>query len=149
MYERHEWVPGESITAQKLNHIEEGVDSLYNIPSTTVLIVNLVYDEEQDWYHTFDKTWQEIADAFYAGLNVIIKVPIRNSSSSYEYARVAGVTSGYVSLLGSDIFVYTVLPSGREWAYIDPKFYALLPSDYPTSDESEILPDDDSEPIIL
>lgn len=52
MYEKHNWVNGEVITEDKLNHIENGIAN-----AGGVLVVNV--DENS----TLDKTWQEIYDA--------------------------------------------------------------------------------------
>ena len=51
------WAAGDTVTAAKLNKLEQGVAS-----SGVVLVVNMVYDEEKDNYYT-DKTWKEIYDA--------------------------------------------------------------------------------------
>lgn len=32
-YEKHTWTTGETITAEKLNHIEEGIEGLYESES--------------------------------------------------------------------------------------------------------------------
>lgn len=108
MYEAHKWKIGEEITSEKLNHIEKGIEEAglpreitdpqdgqtlkYDAASgkwvnaegggSSTLVVN-VNDG------TFDKTWQEIDDAF---PNVKIKgqsnttlLPIDIGSSSGNY----------------------------------------------------------------
>ena len=62
-YERQTWECGETITAEKLNHMEEGISSASG--GGTPLIVN-------DVNETLDKTWQEIHDAFVGGQIVIV-----------------------------------------------------------------------------
>lgn len=52
------WAAGDTVTAAKLNKLEQGVAS-----SGGVLVVNI--DEE---YTTLDKTWQEIHDALAHGI---------------------------------------------------------------------------------
>ena len=64
-YEKNEWQTGDTITATKLNHMEDGIAG-----GGGVLVVNSVYDEQADTT-TLDKTWQQIHDADYCILKVI------------------------------------------------------------------------------
>ena len=63
-YEKTVWATGGNVTSTKLNHMENGVDD------HNPLMVNLVYEDNTA---TFDKTWQEIYDAFSSGKTVITK----------------------------------------------------------------------------
>lgn len=65
-YEKNTWNKGDVITANKLNHMEDGIAG-----GGGVLVVNSVYDE-QAGTTTLDKTWQEIHDADYCILKDII-----------------------------------------------------------------------------
>ena len=80
-YEKKEWQTGEVITAEKLNHIENGINS-------NIFIVNIIIEEETVVRATnetmlrvtpatttmkLDKTWQEIYDAIEDGKIVIIR----------------------------------------------------------------------------
>lgn len=56
-YEKNIWSTGDTITAAKLNNIEQG------IADGGVLIVNLTYDDQTGDPDGLDKTWQEIHDA--------------------------------------------------------------------------------------
>ena len=57
-YEKQEWNCGDTITAEKMNHIEEGIESGVLIVSPTAFT-----KEGGVTTITFDKTWQEIKDA--------------------------------------------------------------------------------------
>lgn len=59
-YQKQTWVTGETITEQKLNHMEDGI-------ANAILIVNATRDESTG-VTTLDKTWQQIHDANYAVL---------------------------------------------------------------------------------
>lgn len=52
-YTKNTWASGDVVTSAKLNNIENG------IASGGVLVVNAIYDEEED-VTTLDKTWAEI-----------------------------------------------------------------------------------------
>ena len=54
-YEKQTWTTGDTITAEKLNHMEDGIEN------NGTLVVNAV---ESGDIITLDKTWQEIYDAF-------------------------------------------------------------------------------------
>lgn len=58
-YERQTWSTGETITANKLNHMEDGIAGG---GSGGVLVVHKVYDETTDEV-TLDKTYSEIRNA--------------------------------------------------------------------------------------
>ena len=63
-YEKNTWVNGDTITAEKLNHMEDGIAEGGG-SSSGPLIVNLSYTESEHSFDTImDKTWQEIHDAF-------------------------------------------------------------------------------------
>lgn len=64
-YEKHTWIDKETITAEKLNNIEEG------IAASGTLICNVTYDSiiGKD---RLDKTVQEIYDALIAGIPAYI-----------------------------------------------------------------------------
>lgn len=74
-YTKQTWSNGDVITEAKLNHMEDGIASGAN----TLLVTPA--DSNDSW--VFDKTWQEIHDAFFNGMNVIINYP-----NSAEYGLV-------------------------------------------------------------
>ena len=61
-YEQQNWVTGNRITAEKLNHMEQGISSA---GGGTALIIRYDHTEEDTDYYTFyfDKTWQEVVNA--------------------------------------------------------------------------------------
>lgn len=72
MYTRHNWTTEESITAQKLNYIEDGVSSLYSENYPASFIINAEYDEAT-LTHTLNKTWKEIHENFINGVHCVIR----------------------------------------------------------------------------
>lgn len=87
------WAAGDTVTAAKLNKLEQG------IASGGVLVVNMVYDEQKDDDYT-DKTWKEIYDAPMAviveddtlpsgriikGISPVIRVDYYNGEYSVTY----------------------------------------------------------------
>lgn len=56
-YDKNTWATGDTITAQKLNHMEDGISG-----AGGVLVAIAVYDEQTE-ITTLDKTWQQIHDA--------------------------------------------------------------------------------------
>lgn len=60
-YEPTNWKNGDIITADKLNHIEDG------IAGGVLMVSGFSYDNEENIVGTADKTWQEIHDALAAG----------------------------------------------------------------------------------
>ena len=92
-YTPTEWTSGDVITAEKLNKIEGGVAE----SGASALLVTPA-DENDNW--VFDKTWQEIHDAFFAGKNVIVNIP-----DSAEYGLVVYVTEDPYGHMWSVIYI--------------------------------------------
>ena len=86
-YDKYTWQTGEVITQEKLNHMEDGIEDAYELPSVTetdngkvlgvengawsvvnggggVLVVNATKTSSSGSTYILDKTWQEIHDAF-------------------------------------------------------------------------------------
>ena len=61
-YEKHTWETGETITADKLNNLENGVASSGS--GSGIFEIVATGDEDSK---TLDKTWKEIVDAFDSG----------------------------------------------------------------------------------
>ena len=63
------WVCGEVITAEDMNHIEEGIaDNCGSCNSPLVLTATLGADSGT---YTFDQTWEEVRDALLAGQQIL------------------------------------------------------------------------------
>lgn len=60
-YDKQTWVNGETITQEKLNHMEDGIA---NAGGGGVLVVNATKTSSSGSTYILDKTWQEIHDAF-------------------------------------------------------------------------------------
>ena len=73
-YEMHEWVCNEPITADKLNHMEQGIVEAQNDESSggDVLIIRQDTEASTPTRIVFDKTWQEAFDALKNGTRVIV-----------------------------------------------------------------------------
>lgn len=72
-YEKQTWERGETISADKLNHIEEGIAN----SGGTFLIQPTGEATEDDTYvyHWYDKTWKEADDALASGMYVTAGQP--------------------------------------------------------------------------
>lgn len=70
-YEMHEWVCNEPITADKLNHMEQGIVEAQNDESDDVLIIREDTEATTSSKRVFDKTWQQVYDALQNGTRVI------------------------------------------------------------------------------
>lgn len=72
-YEKQNWVCGDTLTAEKLNHMEDGIEDASQSGGDKLIIrVSNVTTEGEDVKTTFDKTWQEVHDALANGNTAII-----------------------------------------------------------------------------
>lgn len=76
------WACGDSITADDLNHIEQGIAE--NSGGGSTLIVNLVETDEHDC-DIYDKTWQEVYDALNAGKICLFSWELVDASSAATF----------------------------------------------------------------
>lgn len=65
-YTTHEWVDGETITAAKLNNIEEGIGEASQQGGGGSMVIGYTWDGQGTI--TLDKTAQEIIDAMTSGV---------------------------------------------------------------------------------
>lgn len=68
-YEKQEWKTGDTITAEKMNHIEDGVA---NSTGGLFIIHATDYDSDENTWSKTDKTFDEIYAAAMAGLDPVI-----------------------------------------------------------------------------
>ena len=70
-YERQTWECGETITAEKLNHMEEGISSASG--GGTPLLATITIGEELEL--SIDKTYEEMVNALINGnpINVVLR----------------------------------------------------------------------------
>lgn len=100
-YEKQVWNCGDTITADKMNHIEDGIE---NASSGDALFVKYDHSEKTDSTATyyFDKTWQEVHDALVAGRVVKANAILQDA---------AGITDGvmdYITAATEDNGAYRI-----------------------------------------
>lgn len=71
-YEKHTWVCGETITAESLNHIENGIEALEPMMLTYAGTTREEADAAIMGNGYLNATWQEINDAFRAGRRIVV-----------------------------------------------------------------------------
>ena len=122
-YDKQNWVTGEVITADKLNHIEEGIENAGG--GAGALFVTLTEGENNSY--TADKTIAEIAEALNNGTMCYAKVPV-SGTQRFIIAPIVTTpdTAGvlFASLTGSseDSSLFTVestLILGRSMGSVD------------------------------
>lgn len=114
-YTAREWSNGDIVTASNLNQIESGVEAVAE--ESGLLIVNGTEVTENDTtYLRFNKTWQQIYDAF---PNVYIIL----MTSDYEFYK-ANITSVY-----KENETYLVNGANKLFAVDSPNGYPQLAID--------------------
>lgn len=83
-YEKQTWSKGQVITAEKLNHIEDGIENGCNVMPLKVT------------NSTLNKTWKEIADFMYAGGFVILPTGQANNVSMGVVTQAQQMAGNYV-----------------------------------------------------
>ena len=111
-YTKQTWQTGDTVTAEKLNHMENGIGS------GGVLVVNMVYERLKV---ELDKTWKEIRDAAFAVVygdngegeidTFIVVYTYHEDSSDGYYVRIVDLQNGdqytYVSDTADGVLVET------------------------------------------
>lgn len=77
-YTPTEWKNGDTITAEKLNNMEEGINTL-NVGGC--LYIEILSIDSENNTATLSKTFEEINNAFHNNLNIILS----DSSEGYVY----------------------------------------------------------------
>ena len=77
-YSKQTWVNGEVITAEKLNHMEDGIEGAGG-GGSSALVVNVTQDNPNKF--TMDKTWDEIKSA---GGNILIQMLFEDELGVYN-----------------------------------------------------------------
>lgn len=84
------WSCGDTITAEKLNKLENGLAECCGGGSGLICTATVSVNADNYECYVLDKTWQEIHDAMAQGRNVIINQPA--SSPTYDmFPRVLAV----------------------------------------------------------
>lgn len=95
-YERHTWIDGETITEEKLNNIEDGIEEASQSGGGTIVLQGEMDGSDC----VFPITWRQAKDAMDSGTVIILKCPS-------EYSGATGVVTGMWTDVGVD-FPYSV-----------------------------------------
>ena len=117
-YTTHEWVDGETITAAKLNNIEEGIGEASQQGGGGSMAIGYTWDGQG--YITLDKTVQEIIDAMTSGVACFVAFDLEDFGTWGWSTIVAAIEA--VAWYGSN-YGFTV----GGWS-----FSANTLNDYPT-----------------
>ena len=113
-YEKQTWSTGETITANKLNHMEDGIADGGSGGGSLRINISMEVDGDTATY-TMDKTWQQIHDAF------------ANGSDCYGYMQVDATIVRYnIEVVSSEYFEV------RTNGFDDTAFRASSADDYPS-----------------
>ena len=85
-YEKQTWVNGDIITAEKLNHMEDGISGLGGSNA-------LICEYDNDAGHT-DKTFGEIKAALLSGKTVLLKITEGSDSGTHTMGNFYGYRIG-------------------------------------------------------
>lgn len=112
-YTPYTWSSGDTVTAARLNNIEQGVANA----GGSVLIVGTTFSNN---VLTLDKTYKQIHDALLAGTSVVVQMPDTNTESELWYPNeLVGIWRVFVpedsvycvNVTGGDISAYTFTSS--------------------------------------
>lgn len=100
-YTKQEWNCGDTITADKMNHIEDGIEAASS--GGGALFVK--YDHREEAGNTitcyFDKTWQEVHDALVAGRVVTANAILQTQTTSNPRDGLMDYITGAMEYNGS------------------------------------------------
>lgn len=111
------WAAGDTVTAAKLNKLEQGVAA-----GGGVLVVNVIPEGEES--ATMDKTWQEIYDAPFS------VVRVQTGQTSVMLCQIYDIRQQ-----DSDYYVSIIFPigAGQDLNFAGRTFHAESANDYPTT----------------
>lgn len=78
-YEKHTWETGETITAEKLNNLEDGVAS--GSGSTEIFVLKF-YTEDLETV-TADKSFEQLLEAYNSGKQIVAYINVYNEVSKF------------------------------------------------------------------
>lgn len=81
-YTKQTWATGDVITANKMNHMEDGIASNEGSSGGSMLI-EMVFDQSAENY-TSSVSYSDVVDAFKAGTPIIIHIPAKYEYSQHE-----------------------------------------------------------------
>lgn len=126
-YEKQTWVNGEVITANKLNHMEDGIHGAYE---SGLEFVEIPCSRNSSGRLTLGKTWQEIYDMMQSNRVLYFFVEDDYTSPVIQRAKwikfIHEVT--YVNATSQEgSITYSVMVSGKSY------FFAQNANSYPTT----------------
>ena len=92
-YTKQTWETGDVITADKLNHMEDGIADAGGGGALTIGCI--ITTSGNKTYYTLDKTWKEIHDAYVGGTPCVVSITSdegEGTTGNYMYL-VTNVTS--------------------------------------------------------
>lgn len=126
-YEKQTWKTGDIITAEKLNHIENGL-SVFEI---NIMSIELVEDQSSPYKFvaTIDKTYNEIREAVLAEKYVVLNYSPSGGPTGgmvitcpligYSKTRINDEITPSGSMTDDTIFCFGCVSSGSQNFYID------------------------------
>lgn len=88
-YTKQTWTTGDTITAEKLNHMEDGIGE----GAGGIFVVHGTMNEEQRM--TLDKTWQQIVDACAAEQLPVALTFMSDDGNGHPYAGFSVIESAW------------------------------------------------------
>ena len=117
-YEKQNWKTGDTITAEKLNHIEEGIEKGY------FQLVEIIYDESTDKYR-LNKTYSEINELLINGIPTFMKFSSTQSAELLPITTTVHAGDMYgVGALTINAFTYE--PSAQVYIADSENGYPIL-----------------------
>ena len=121
-YTKQTWETGDVITAEKLNHMEDGIGGTSG--AGEILIIHVTYDNTGTF---LDKTWQEIFDAMYEDGKIcyVYDQYTDNNATYFNLDMVTGVFNMYVS---AETIQYSIVAKSQ-YNTDSPNDYPFIPYD--------------------
>ena len=94
-YTKYTWTDGEVINAQKLNHMEDGIEDAGSGGSGCTFVVKPDHQEGDVTY--YDKTWQELADAMESGQACLLWMKETHSQDDFMISLIPINACGYIT----------------------------------------------------
>lgn len=121
-YDKQTWTSGEVITATKLNHMEDGIDSA----GGGAVLINVTVNGHE---LVLDKTFKEIETLMKAGVPIMLKewidTPVSADFDSI-YSHGLHTVCSSISLTRDDVDLYYVITNGAT------NYVATTENDYPS-----------------
>ena len=117
-YNPTNWQAGDTVTSAKLNKIEQGIKN-------SVLVANLIVDDQENNIMHLDKTWQEIYDANFCIANQIMDDGI---ATSFVGVKTPGEEGNVLAP-----YVIVLFPVGSTEQQT---FFSATPNGYPSTEKT-------------